>query len=342
MPSVLHVIVTDNFAGAERYVATLSRSLVPLGWDVSIVGGAEEPMRRVSGPDVNWLPGRTMAQAWRSIRLAGRFDVYHAHMTYAEAVAVFGPRRSGAPVLATRHFASARGSSLGGRLLSRPVASRLSAEIAISEFVARSIEAPPAAVLLNGVPTSRSLWRRDSRTVLVMQRLEAEKQTDVAIRAWAVAGLASAGWKMRVVGAGTERDVLETLVHSQRIDGVEFAGWVSDVTAELSEAAMLLATAPQEPLGLSVLEGMAAGVPVVAAAGGGHLETVGLIPDAPSFAPGDVRAAAEAMRRLADDDELRERLSERGSTLQRDRFTLEGHASDVARVYAQIGAGSQD
>ena len=45
--------------------------------------------------------------------------------------------------------------------------------------------------------------------VLVAQRLEREKHTDVAVRAFAASGLADAGWRLKIAGDGALRGELE-------------------------------------------------------------------------------------------------------------------------------------
>lgn len=340
MPRALQIVVTDNFAGAERYVAGLSRGLATAGWDVTLVGGREAPMRAEAGERVTWRPGSSLLAALRSVRAAGRFDVCHAHMTYAEAVAVAARRTHGAPVVATRHFAAPRGSSLPGWLLSGWVARGLASEIAISAFVAGRLERPPTAVVHNGVPDAPSLWRQESRTVLVLQRLAPEKDTATALTAWARSGLAERGWCLRVVGDGPARTELEHRVQQDGVRGVTFVGWVPDVAGELRQAGILLAPAPAEPFGLSVVEAMAAGVPVVAAAGGGHLETVAAAEVETLFPPGDAEAAGRILQRLADDDVLRRTQGERGRAVQRARFTLPGQVAAVTAEYERMLSGA--
>jgi len=170
--------------------------------------------------------------------------------------------------------------------------------------------------------------------VLVLQRLEAEKDTQTALKAWQASRLVEEGWSLRVVGRGAGRGELERLVASTAISGVTFAGWTDDVAEELGQAGMVLATAPAEPLGLAVLEAMAAGVPVVACASGGHRETIGQVTQAPMFAPGDFAAAGEALRSLIS-DATRSRLSEDGRRLTRESFSIDGH---VDRLLAQYSA----
>ena len=189
-------------------------------------GATPSGCRRQLGDAAAWLPGATTLQALRSLHRVGRRDVCHAHMTLAEAVAVAARPLHRAPVVATRHFAARRGASRGGRLLAPWIARGLARQIAVSDFVASELERPPDAVILNGVPPSPCLWRSSSRSVLVLQRLEPEKDTVTALRAWKASRLVEEGWVMRVVGDGSERVALEAWTTSEGVEGVTFAGWV--------------------------------------------------------------------------------------------------------------------
>ncbi|HEU5373498.1 MAG TPA: glycosyltransferase [Gaiellaceae bacterium] len=332
-PSVVHLVVTDNFAGVERYVATTARELAERGSDVVVVGANARQMQAMLGAGVRWLPGSTMGEALRSLARIGRRDICHAHMTLAEATAIVGRPFHRAPIVSTRHFAAPRGSMGVSRLLRPLISAGVTREIATSEFTARSIERAPDAVLRSGVPAASELWRADNRTVLVLQRLEPEKDPRTVLEAWRLARLWEEGWRLRIVGSGSLRAGLERQVSELGLPAVSFAGWVPDVRAELAGAGMMLAPAPAEALGLSVLEAMAAGVPVVAAAGGGHLETVGRVHEARIFPPADAHAAAEAMHSLLPDAE-RERLSRAGRVTVESEFSVAVHVDRLLEEYA--------
>jgi glycosyltransferase involved in cell wall biosynthesis len=166
----------------------------------------------------------------------------------------------------------------------------------------------------------------------VLQRLEAEKDTLTSLRAWKASRLLDEGWSMRIVGEGSQRIQLERRIQAESIEGVTFTGWTSDVADELAQAGILLASAVAEPLGLSVLEAMAAGVPVVASSSGGHLETVGAVEGARLFPPGDAAAAAASLRALLV-DETRAQLSAAGRRIVGERFTIERHVAALLEQY---------
>jgi glycosyltransferase involved in cell wall biosynthesis len=117
---------------------------------------------------------------------------------------------------------------------------------------------------------------------------------------------------------------------------VRFLGQQSDIPGRMAAAGLLIAPRPDEAYGLSVLEAMACGLPVVATGAGGHLETLGLLDSPALFPPGDVEAAGTLLRRLADDPGERHRLAVAQRELQRSRFTLEAQQRATDEVYRGV------
>ena len=205
MPRVVHIVTTGHFAGVERYVCDVAAETASRGWDVAVVGGHSTRMPAALGNRVRWEPGTTALDALRSVRRLGRSDVCHAHMTAAEAIAVATRRLHRGRVVSTRHFAARRGASRAGRIVAPWIAAGLAREIAIGSFVAGQLERSPDAVVVSGVPQSPCLWAAANRVVLVLQRLEPEKDTITALDAWRTSRLADEGWSLRVVGEGSQR-----------------------------------------------------------------------------------------------------------------------------------------
>ena len=331
---IAHVMVTANFAGVERYVTQTATELARRGHHVCVIGGSPTLVPSVLPASVPWHAGSTLRGALAALRGCGEVDVLHVHMTKAELVGLLASSRSGRGALvSTRHFARKRGSSSLGRAFSVWFNRRVTCQIAISEFVAAHIETAPDVVLALGTPVSESGYAATSRRVLMIQRLEREKHTLSGLRAWARSGLQEEGWTLEVLGDGSQRQHLEEWARDRGLSSIEFHGWAPDVLARLSSAAMVLAPAAAEPFGLSVVEAMAAGVPVLAARAGGHLETIGAVPEMPSFEPGDVREAATVLASLASDPERRRRLSETVRNHQRSRLTVEQHVDGLENVY---------
>jgi glycosyltransferase involved in cell wall biosynthesis len=83
---------------------------------------------------------------------------------------------------------------------------------------------------------------------------------------------------------------------------------------------------------------MALGTPVVAAGGGGHLESVGEVAGAALFVPGDAAGAARHLDRLGLDPAERERLGAAQLAYQRRHLRAGDHAEALAAVYAAVRA----
>jgi glycosyltransferase involved in cell wall biosynthesis len=269
----------------------------------------------------------------------GDADVFNVHMTAAEIAAAMAWKSRRVPIVATRHFAARRGqSSWAAGVVSRWAARRIAAQIAVSRYVAERVE-PPATVVVSGVASTemKNPDQGRSRTVLVAQRLQPEKRTADAVECFAASGLAEIGWHLDIAGSGAELGRLRDLVARRGLDSsVRFLGQRRDVGALMADAAILLAARPDEALGLTVLEAMSHELPVVAANGGGHLETIGAVAPEVCYPVGDLSAGAEILRKLAEDEAQRRELGARLRTAQQRRFSLEEQACATEAVYRSV------
>jgi glycosyltransferase involved in cell wall biosynthesis len=119
-------------------------------------------------------------------------------------------------------------------------------------------------------------------------------------------------------------------------DRVELRGFRADVAGELAEVdALVHASVIPEPFGRVIVEGMAAGLPVLAAAGGGPDEIVTEGVDALLYPPGDVDALAATLRRVAADAGLAERLG-RAAVERARAFSPELAAAQTSAFYRRV------
>lgn len=335
---ILHAVRSDGFAGVERHVASLAAAQVDAGHRVAVIGG--DPSLMAAAIDWHAVQRRPAVTTWDTVRGIDAFadcDVIHVHMTAAEFAALLALRARRVPVVATRHFGAHRGTGVVGKAVALAVAPRISAQIAISRYVADHVEGR-SVVVHPGVPVVPDVPAGGREPViLVAQRLEAEKDTDVAVRAFAASGLAGAGWRLEIAGDGARRDSLEALALRLGIaDAVRFLGRRSDVDQLMARASMLVAPCAGEGLGLTVVEAMAAGLPVVAAEAGGHVETVGAVVGGRLFSPGDAEAAGRALVALAEDPVGRVEYGAALREHQRAHFTLVAQERATAEVYRSV------
>ena len=122
---------------------------------------------------------------------------------------------------------------------------------------------------------------------------------------------------------------------------VEFTGFLQDVAAAIARLTVVVhASTIGEPFGQVVIEGMAAGKPVVATDGGGvpeimvHNATGLLIP------MGNERALADAIGQLLRDPLRAREMGKRGRERASELFTLPRVARSVEQVYEQVLAAT--
>jgi glycosyltransferase involved in cell wall biosynthesis len=148
-----------------------------------------------------------------------------------------------------------------------------------------------------------------------------------------------------IVGDGPERQEIESAVHALGLEtAVRLCGPRRDIPDLLARCDVFALSSRSEGGPISVLEAMAAGLPVVASDVGGVGEIVvdqqtGLL-----VPPGDPDALAAALERLLADPALRHRLGAAGRERAAQRFSLgalrAAHLELYARELARHGAPS--
>lgn len=183
-----------------------------------------------------------------------------------------------------------------------------------------------------------------SLTIGMVGRIAPWKGQDVVLRAFAEA-FADGPQRVHLIGSTlfgeeTYEAQLRELTRELGIEHqVSWRGFRADVAAEMTALDILVhASTTPEPFGQVVVEGMQAGLPVIAAAEGGPVEIIDDGRDGLLVAPGDVPALAAAMRRLADDPALRARLGQAARDVSR-RFAAERAAHRLDSIYTAVRRG---
>ena len=173
----------------------------------------------------------------------------------------------------------------------------------------------------------------DQVLVGTVARLDPVKRLDVLLQALTSLSDVSAV----VVGDGPERvrlgEVSDRLKLTER---VFFVGHQEDVWPWLAALDVFVLCSDWEGMSNALLEGMAAGLPVVATAVGGTTDVVvdgvtGLL-----VPPRDPPALAEAVVRLLRDPDLRHRMGEAGRHRVEEHFSLERMVGRTQALYQQL------
>ncbi len=209
----------------------------------------------------------------------------------------------------------------------------------------RSRHGAPSLVVFDAIPRAFRPRRHPSHpfTVGMVGRLAPWKGQDVFLRAFAAA--CTAGTECAVIAGSAmfgesayEGELLALVAELGIADRVVFRGFVEDVPTLLSSFDVLVhASVIPEPFGQVVVEGMAAGLAVVAANAGGPAEVVTNGVDGVLVEPGDVDALAQVLRDLAADPARRKQLGVSGRATAA-AFTPERVAAKVEGLYARLVA----
>ncbi|MBM9506084.1 glycosyltransferase [Actinacidiphila acididurans] len=160
----------------------------------------------------------------------------------------------------------------------------------------------------NSVPPARVAPSDCSAPVVVAAgRLAEAKRYDDLIRAFAKVAAARPDWSLRLYGTGPKRAELQTLIGELGAGAqVTLMGPAAPLEPELAKASVLAVTSTMESFGMTIVEGMRVGLPVVATdcpLGPREIVRDGvtglLVP------PRDIDAIAAALLSLAEDDERR-------------------------------------
>ncbi|MFK0235898.1 glycosyltransferase [Streptomyces vinaceus] len=153
---------------------------------------------------------------------------------------------------------------------------------------------------------------RTGKVVASVGRLAFEKGMDLLLDAWADAAPHHPDWVLRIYGAGVEEPALRAHASALGLgDSVEWMGSTDDVLGALRGASVFAQASRAEGFPITLLEAMAAGVPVAAFdCAPGVREIVEHGEDGLLARLGNTMELAGHLRVLMSDRELRERLGD--------------------------------
>ncbi|MEY9856021.1 glycosyltransferase involved in cell wall biosynthesis [Catenulispora sp. GAS73] len=236
------------------------------------------------------------------------------------------------------------------RLLMRPAylllgLRRIDGFAAPSRFVAELIRADAGRVPIRVIPHALDRVFTPAPVSEVWQaayvgRLSPLKGADVLLEAFGILARTQPKARLVVVGDGPDRARLEERAADLVAAGtVEFRGWLAPAQVAECLGGSALLTVPSttpEIFGLTALEALGLGRPLVASRIGALPELVG--PDNGLLvAPGDAAALAEALAELLGDAERLARLGE-GSARRAEAFDLDRCLDEYESWYQQAAA----
>jgi alpha-1,3-rhamnosyl/mannosyltransferase len=338
----VRVLIDTTFArrgpsGTAVYLERLVPELRALGVDVVEAANARRPAP--AGGGAGSVRNLAADRAWTALGLAGRARAADAGLVHHPLPA--GSRAIRLPQVVTVHDLAferlperfdARFRAYARRA-HRSAARRAAVVIAVSHATAQDVREhwgiDPARIVVAPHGPGQAIEPAPARTdppthFLYVGDDEPRKDLGLLLSAYARHRAMTGGpAALPLVLAGSVPDPGRPGVRTERPDAARLA--------ELhAGAAALVHPALHEGFGLTALEAMAAGTPVVAVRSPGVLEVCGA---AAAWAePGDAEALAAHMTRLAADPAARDDLAARGRRRSRD-FSWERSAREHVRAY---------
>ena len=365
MTRILHIIPSLGVGGTEKILLEICRGLDRSRFEHEVLslksgGQAAEaltsegiPVSPLDSPDGFW-PGlldlpRLFFDLSRRIR-DRRPDVVHTWLTRANLIG-----RLAARLVGSRHVVSSL------RVMEKEKIYHLWAErfthflceavtvncTALRDFAARELSIPPEKIRLifNGIrPVERepSYHRRGAEgsfAVGTMGRLHKQKGIDIFLEAMPSVLEKYSKCTFEIAGDGPEKKNLAALSEKLGIqDRVRFAGTVPSIQF-LSGLDVFVLASRWEGMPNVVLEAMALGKPVAAAAVGGVTDLIENGIDGLIFAPGSPSSCATEILRLLESGPLRRNLGDSAKKIVSEKFTMAAMLTAHASLYESIVSG---
>jgi glycosyltransferase involved in cell wall biosynthesis len=334
----------------ERLQRRGVRSSIVVLTDGALIGEARQrgidtlALHKRQGLDFRMIPALR-----RLVRDQG-IDVLHTHnfapLVYGSLVA----RLCGIGTVNTRHGRAA--------LRTHPLIWALTDRVvAVSQDARRQLEIhnrirpDKVRVIVNAIDLSR--YRAPSRPPAdfrgewgvpieaplcgIVGRLSPEKDHRTLLAAFDILRRTGSNAHLVIVGGGPLEGELRSLSLTLGLEGrVHFTGFRSDVAELLPSLDLFVLSSTEEGVSLTLIEAMAAGLPIVATRVGGNPEVVvegqtGLLVE-----PGQPGALAAAIGGLLGDPEERARMGRRGLEVASRSFEIERLIDEYLVVYNEI------
>lgn len=369
---VTHVIHELHPGGAEQVLADLAAALPEVDVDLSVLslmqaeGQAYTDRLRALGIPVSSL---SLPSRWdpRGLRravgalAATRPDLIHTHMKHADLVGAFAASRLRVPMVSTLHLLEDAVTPLGRAkrwLAGQARLRRADRTVAVSDAVRNwylstfpGSDAGTVVTIRNGrrsaarlAPAARADLRRslglpEDAPVVVQVGLMRPGKGQAAVLA-AAADLRRLAPDLDVrfllLGDGELRGELERRAASLGVaDRVVFAGYRDDVQACLQACDLLVHASDSDALPTALIEGLDAGLPIVAYGVGGVPEIV----DASTgclVELGDVDGLSSSLADLVRDPGRRVAMAAHGRSRFAAEFAVDAFAARLRALYDEV------
>lgn len=369
---ILHIIPNLKKGGAERLVIDIVRALLNLGNNVKLIlfeDKIEYPIEDIA-PFVEVVPAKVSLSVWKRNtyeidRLQNAIesfqpDIIHSHLFEAEIVS----RSCNFPHAKWFTHVHDRMPSLKKLRITSLFSKRDLTQyferkflfkqydlhggnrfVAISEDIGAYLthilpEKNKVILLKNAIDVKRfsSSSRNKEETCEIFKlisigRLDHNKNHRLLLECVSI--LISQGQQVHlsILGEGDQRMLLENKIHSLNLQqSVSLLGTVNDVEKHLWDSHVYVHSALSEGFGLTLIEAMAAGLPVVALDGGGNRDLVENGINGYLIAQPDAKLFAEKIINLLQNHQMRSDMGKYAAQFAQ-QFSMESYGEKLIEIY---------
>jgi glycosyltransferase involved in cell wall biosynthesis len=352
--------------GAERVAVHILRGLDRQRYEPSIIsftGRLNCDLDRLleeAGIEVRYLgkrPGFDYRMYYRLPPVLNelRPDIVHTHLHVFRYALPFLLLRKKASLLHTVHNLAECEIEPRLRWLQRYALKHGVVPVAVAEEVADSLgqiyEIQRCRVIPNGIPTDRyalpQIPRREWRAregfgendvlFVCVARFAPQKNHALLVKAFALGPALNPNAHLVLVGAGDLRDQLEEQVKNLRLAGqVHFLGLRTDIPEVLGAMDVFVLSSDYEGNPLSVMEAMAAGLPIVSTAAGGVPDLFEYGKEGFLVQPGDFQGLSDSMAALLRNREARQSLGMAAARRARKNYDVSTMVQAYEEVYESL------
>jgi len=371
------LVDTLNVGGTETQMVQTALRLRSTSHRVTVgclhaKGPLLEVLQQADIPVVEFCKKKTLLSVngvYQLMRLAlflrqGQFHVIHAHDLWANLLGVPAGRLARTPVIISsrRYLADLDWYTPWRNKIIRTIY-RLSTHVIVNSASVRQLlverdrlPAEKIHVIYNGVDVDRFAGVRGDREGLLGSFGSGSKLIAVVanmysrvkghaclIEAASIVCRAVPSAKFVLIGDGAERPKLEQQVRQAGLEeNFLFVGCRQDVPELLACCDVSVLPSEAEAMPNSVLESMAAGLPVVATRVGGTPEIIVDGVDGLLVPPQDSQALAQAMLHILQDADFARRLSRSGQEKMQTHFGFDRLIAELEQLYSNSMLGMKD
>jgi len=364
---LLQMLTNFHIGGTERQVANLALGIDSSHFDLHLgclrhSGELLAELETLRVPRSEFRIGSLYSPKtfWQGIRLAhyvrrNLIQIVHSYGFYPNVFTIPVARLAGASIVVASIRNTCDLLTPLQRFLQKLVCRLadcvlVNAEAIRDNLVEQGYDRSRIVVIRNGITQSAFVGktrgdalRRDlgvphsARLVAVFSRLNRLKGVRYFLDAAIVVAERFPDAYFLVVGDGGSKQELEEQAHRLGLgQRIVFTGFRGDVPDLLAESAISVLPTLSEGTSNTLLESMAAGVPVIATRVGGNPEVIEEGVSGLLVPPRDSAALAAAIERLLVDEDLAKRLGQAGMRRVSELFSIEGSVHETEHLYQRL------